>query len=234
MSGVDAREDIVRYSYLIYQKGWAANHEGNLTVRYANGRFLSTPTAFSKGDVRERDLIEVDAERNVVRGFRRPFSEFSLHLAAYAARPDVVAVIHAHPPAATAMSVIGRGLMRPIIAESVVSLGPVVPCSAFFLPGSSDESATVSQMAQRFDVFFLGNHGVLALGDSLEQAFLRLEYAEHLADIEARAIRIGEPRYLTWQQIQPLLDKRKSAGLGPEARGMSRDAAYGEFAGQMS
>lgn len=233
MTGADIREQIVHYSRLIYDKGWVANHEGNLTARYANGRFLSTPTAFSKADVRERDLIEIDAERKVLRGFRRPFSEFSLHLAVYQARPDAQAVIHAHPPTATAMSVIGRGLDRPIIAESVVSLGPVVPCSGFFLPGSPEESTLVREYASVFDVFFLGNHGVVAMGDNLEQAFLRLEYAEHLAEIERRAISLGQPRYLSWTQIQPLLDRRKAAGLGPEARGMSREDAYGAFARQM-
>lgn len=234
MTGADVREQIVHYSRLVYTKGWVANHEGNLTARYANGRFLSTPTAFSKADVRERDLIEIDAEKNVLRGFRRPFSEFSLHLAVYQARPDAQAVIHAHPPSATALSVVGRGLDRPIIAESVVSLGPAVPCSPFFLPGSSDESQAVQQLAAVFDVFILGNHGVVALGDNLEQAFLRLEYVEHLAEIERRARQFGEPRYLSWAQIQPLLDRRKAAGLGPEARGMSREEAYGACARRMT
>lgn len=230
MTGADVREQIVHYSRLVYRKGWVANHEGNLTARYANGRYLSTPTAFSKADIWERDLIEVDEDRKVVRGFRRPFSEFSMHLAVYQARPDAQAVIHAHPPNATALSVVGRGLDRPIVAESVVSLGPVVPCLPFYMPGSADETSAIAEAARRFDVFLLGNHGVLALGDTLEQAFLRLEYAEHLADIERRALSLGGPRYLSWGQIQPLLDRRKSAGLGPEARGMSREDAYGAFA----
>ncbi len=234
MTGADAREELVHYSRLIYQKGWVANHEGNLTVRYANGRFLSTPTAFSKADVSERDLIEIDEDKNVLRGFRRPFSEFALHLAMYRSRPDARAVIHAHPASATALAVLGRGLDRPMIAESVVSLGPAVPCLPFFLPGSADESQAVASAAARFDVFILGNHGVVACGENLEQAFLRMEYVEHLADIERRALSMGTPRYLSWAQIQPLLDRRKSAGLGPEARGMTREEAYGNLARQMT
>lgn len=233
MTGLDAREELIHYSRLVYQKGWVANHEGNLTVRYANGRFVSTPTAFSKADVSERDLIEIDEDKNVLRGFRRPFSEFSLHMAIYRSRADARAVIHAHPPAATALAVIGRGLDRPMIAESVVSLGPAVPCLPFFLPGSADETQAVAKTAERFDVFLLGNHGVVACGETLEQAFLRLEYVEHLADIEHRALTMGTPRYLSWAQIQPLLDRRKSAGLGPESRGMTREEAYGNLARQM-
>jgi L-fuculose-phosphate aldolase len=234
MNGADVREEIIHYSQLIYQKGWVANHEGNLTVRYANGRYLSTPTAFSKADIKERDLIEIDDDKNVLRGFRRPFSEFALHKAVYASRPDVAAVIHAHPPAATALTVLGRGLERPLIAEAVVSLGPVVPCTSFFLPGSSDEAMVVHQMARRFDAFMLGNHGVVALGDNLEQAFLRMEYVEHLSDIESRALRLGITSYLSWRHMQPLLYRRRAAGLGPEARGMTREEAYGEFARTMS
>lgn len=228
MPGVrDSRESILHYTQLIYQKGWVANHEGNLTCRLGTERFLSTPTAFSKADIAERDLIEIDRDRTVLRGFRRPFSEFQLHRAIYDARPDVNAVIHAHPLNATAFSVLGRGLDRAIIAESVVSIGPGIPCVPFAMPGSAEERDIVSRFATRYDVLILGNHGVIAFGDDLEQAFLRLEYCEHLAQIERMAMSMGSVRYLGWRDVEVLLDRRKAAGLGPEARGMSREEAYG-------
>jgi len=227
MPGVrDIREAILHYTHLIYAKGWVANHEGNLTTRVSADRFLCTPTAFSKADIAERDLIEVDQERTVLRGFRRPFSEFSLHRAVYEARPDVRAVIHAHPPSATAFSVCGRGLDRAIVAESVVSLGPSIPCVPFSMPGSPEERELVGRFALRYDVLILGNHGVLAFGEDLEQAYLRLEYCEHLAHIERLSMQVGSPRYLSWREVDTLLDRRRAAGLGPEARGMSREEAY--------
>jgi len=222
----DKREAILHYSHLVYEKGWVANHEGNLSVRVGADRFLCTPTSFSKADVSERDLIVVDVEGNRVRGFRNRFSEFSLHAAIYRQRPDVAAVVHAHPPNATAFSVVGRGLPRPIVAEAVVSLGPVVPLVPFAVPGSAEATANLAEFLDVFDVLILENHGVFAYGADLEQAFLRLEYCEHLADIERRALQIGTPRHLAWAEIQPLLDARRRAGLGPESRGISRADAY--------
>lgn len=225
----DRREAILHYSRLIYEKGWVANHEGNLSVRIGPGRYLITPTSFSKADVTERDLLIVDDDGAVLRGFRRRFSEFALHAHIFAARPDVQAVVHAHPPSATAFSVVGEGLMRPIVAEAVVSIGPVVPLVPFAVPGTPEATANLDPFLQNFDVLILQNHGVFAYGDDLEQAFLRLEYCEHLADIERRARQLGTPRHLSWETIQPLLDARKRAGLGPEARGVSRDEAYGRY-----
>lgn len=226
----NVREQLVRYSQLVYQKGWVANHEGNLSYKIGEGRYAATPTAFSKRDVSERDLIDVDDEKNVLRGIRRPFSEFSMHLAAYKARKDVRAVIHAHPPSTTAYACLGRGLSRPMIAESVVSLGPVIPLIPFALPGSPAQLEQISNTLLIHDVLILENHGLLAVGDSLEQAFLRMEYVEHLIDIESKALVLGTPRYLKWGEIQGLLDSRKRAGLGPESRGMTRDEAYGDLA----
>jgi L-fuculose-phosphate aldolase len=95
------------------------------------------------------------------------------------------------------------------------------------MPGSAEERDIVSRFATRYDVLILGNHGVIAFGDDLEQAFLRLEYCEHLAQIERMAMSMGSVRYLGWRDVEVLLDRRKAAGLGPEARGMSREEAYG-------
>lgn len=224
----DKREALLHYASTIWERGWVANHEGNLSVRLGPGRFLCTPTSFCKADITERDLIVVDDEGQRLRGFRRPFSEFALHRAVYEARPDVQAVIHAHPRSSTAFSVLGRGLERPIVGEAVVSIGPTVPLVPFAVPGTSAVTSNLTPYLERFDVLIMENHGVLSFGDDPEQAYLRMEYCEHLADIERRALQIGQPRYLTWSEIQPLLDKRKRAGLGPEARGMSRREAYGE------
>lgn len=225
----DKRDAILHYAHTVWERGWVANHEGNLSVRLGADQFLCTPTSFSKIDIAARDLIVVDGEGQRIRGFRRPFSEFALHRAVFDARPDVGAVIHAHPPNATALSVVGRGLDQPMIAESVVSLGPVVPLVPFALPKTSAFTENLRPFLGRFDVLILESHGVLAFGDDLEQAYLRLEYCEHLADILRRASQLGTPKFLSWDEIQPLLDSRRNAGLGPEARGMSRDEAYREF-----
>ena len=223
----DKRDAIVDYSKLVYEKGWVANHEGNLSTRISDNQYLATPTSFSKRDVTERDLIVVDEEGALIRGFRRPFSEFALHKIVYQTRSDVGAVIHAHPPHSTAFSIVGRGLERPVLCEQVVSIGPTVPLVPFAVPKTDFFTASLVPFLEKFDVLILENHGVISCGVDLEQAFLRLEYCESLAKIQAIAAPLGNIRYLTWNEIQPLLDSRKKAGLGPEARGLSREDAYG-------
>jgi L-fuculose-phosphate aldolase len=225
----DQRSQIVRYAHLVYEKGWVANHDGNLTARLPRGRYLSTPTATSKGDVDESKLIVVDRDRNVLQGRERSFSEFALHVAIYDERSDVDAVIHAHPPFATALAVSGGQMLRPIIPESVVSIGPAVPLVPFAAPGSEAATRQLAEAIARYDVVLLENHGVVAAGDDLEQAFLRVELVEHLARILHNSQAFGGPQFLSDAVVEPLLDKRRDVGLGPEARGVGRRDAYREY-----
>lgn len=216
----ELRSQVVQVSNDLHRNGWVANHDGNVTVRLGDGRYLATPTAVSKGDVSDHMLIVVDRDRKVLQGTYRAFSEFVLHLAAYDTRPDVMAVIHAHPPNATAFAVAGRGLGRPILPEAVVSLGPRVPLVPFARPGSDGFVTGPAEALETYDAVLLENHGVVTVGATLEQAYLRMELVEHLARIERLAQQIGSVQYLPDDTIDPLLDARKRAGLGCEARGM--------------
>ncbi len=215
------RVQLVHASAKVYAKGWVANHDGNLTARSGPGRIVATPTAMSKGDVTENDLIVVNDQGEQVSGRLKSFTEMALHLAVYERRKDVQAVIHAHPPYATAMAVAGFGLERPIIAEAVVSLGDRVPLVPFALPKTEAWRAGVADHCERYDALMLQNHGVITWGDSLEQAFLRMELVEHLATITHHSMAFGGPRFLDEAHLAPLLDARRKAGLGPEARGLS-------------
>ncbi|HEU5060070.1 MAG TPA: class II aldolase/adducin family protein, partial [Kofleriaceae bacterium] len=196
---------------------WVANHDGNVTARLAGDRFLATPTATSKRRVDERALIEVDGGGKVVGGTGKPFGELGLHLAIYQRRDDVGAVVHAHPPYATALAVSGARLLeRPFIAEAVVSLGPRVPTVPFASPGASAREALLPFVADH-DAVLIANHGALAWGADLEQAYLRLELVEHLARIATLAQATGGPAYLPDAAIAPLLEARARAGLGKAA-----------------
>ena len=216
----DLREQLISVSHALHRNGWVANHDGNVTVRAGDDRYLATPTSVSKGDVCDEMLIVVNNDGKVVQGTYRPFSEFVLHRAAYETRVDVNAVVHAHPPTATAFSVAGRGLDRPILAEAVVSIGPRVPLVPFALPGTDAFADEVARQLPTYDALILRNHGVLTVGKDLEQAYLRMELVEHLAKIELIATQLGGVDYLDAGDVEHLLDKRKKAGLGPEARGM--------------
>jgi len=221
MKRTDPREDLVHYAHKVYHKGWVANHDGNLTIRLAADRILSTPTALSKGDVTANDLIVVDRKGTKVSGHRGAFSELALHLAAYEARADARAVLHAHPPYATALGVAGLDLARPIIAEAVVSLGDCVPLIPFSLPKTPPWTGDVARAIVHYDALLLQNHGVITCGDDLEQAFLRMELVEHLARIVHHSMAFGGPSYLAPDTLPHLLAARTKAGLGPEARGLA-------------
>lgn len=208
------------YSRRIWERGWVANHDGNLTARLAGGRTLATPTAFCKGDVSESDLLVLDKAGKRLEGRWKPFGELNLHLAAYKARPDVGAVLHAHPPVATGFACAGVAVETTIIAEAVVSLGAVVPTVDYALPGSQTQLEALAKVLPWVDAVLLGSHGVLTVGVDLEQAYLRMELVEHLAKITQAALSVGRPRQLPEKDVERLLAKRKEAGLGPEARGL--------------
>ena len=163
----------------------------NLSTRLSEELTLCTPTAVSKGDVTPEMLIVVDADNKVVQGTRRSFSELALHRACHRARPDISCVIHAHPPTATGFCVANRSLGEHFMAEPVVSLGKSIPLVPFFPPKSKELENEIERALQHADVIMMANHGVLAVGGSFEQAFLRLELVEHLAKIALVANQLG-------------------------------------------
>jgi len=138
-------------------------------------------------------------------------------MAVYSSRRDAKAVVHAHPPAATARACAGLGLEEPFLPEAVVSLGPRVPLVPFALPGPGALSALAPYL-EEFDAVILQSHGVLTWGDDPQMALLRMELVEHLARIARDAAPYGGVRPLSPTVLAPLLDARSRAGLGPEGR----------------
>ena len=209
------RVAVVETARHLHAAGWCANHDGNVTARDGN-RFVATPTATSKRLVAEKDLIEVDAKGQVI-GAGRVFGEIGLHLVVYERRPDVGAVVHAHPPCATAISAArGNPIDRPFIAEALVSLGPKIPKLAYAQPGEPARAA-LAPWCELVDAVILGNHGVIAWGKDCETALLRLELVEHLAKIALAAAALGGVEPLPDSAIQPLLAARAKAGIGRAA-----------------
>ena len=209
------RIQVAEISRHLHAAGWCANHDGNVTVRDGN-RFIATPTATSKRVVAEKDLIELDAKGQAT-GAGKVFGEIGLHLAVYERRPDVGAIVHAHPPCATAIAVSrGNPIERPFIAEALVSLGPVIPKVPYAAPGDAARAA-LAPWCELVDAVILGNHGVIAWGKDLEVALLRLELVEHLAKIALAAAAFGGVEPLPESAIQPLLAARAKANIGRAA-----------------
>jgi L-fuculose-phosphate aldolase len=216
------RAQVADIAQHLHTRGWVANHDGNVTARAVSparsdaSQFIATPTATSKRLVGERSLITVDAKGQVV-GSGKVFGEIGLHLTVYERRPDVNAVVHAHPPYATAISCArGNPIERPFIAEALVSLGPKIPKIPYAQPGDAAKQA-LAPWCELVDAALLGNHGVIAWGADPEQAMLRLELVEHLARIAIEAAPLGGVEPLPAQAIQPLLAARAKANIGRAA-----------------
>jgi L-fuculose-phosphate aldolase len=213
--GQPLRAQVAAVSRQLHAAGWVANHDGNVTARDGS-RFVATPTATSKRLVGDRDLIELDAKGAVV-GNGRVFGEIGLHLVVYERRPDVGAVVHAHPPYATAIACSRSNPIEvPFIAEAVVSLGPKIPKLAYAQPGDGAKAA-LAPWCELVDAVLLGGHGVIAWGGDPEQALLRLELVEHLAKIAIAAMPLGGVEPLPAQAVAPLLAARARAGIGRAA-----------------
>ncbi|HVK73332.1 MAG TPA: class II aldolase/adducin family protein [Kofleriaceae bacterium] len=219
MTSATLRARVAATARDLHARGWAANHDGNVTAR-DGARYAATPTATSKRLIGERDVIELDAAGKVT-GSGKVFGEIGLHLAVYQRRPDVGAVIHAHPPHATAIACARGGALdhpiaRPFIAEAVVSLGPAIPRVAFAPPGEPAVKA-LAPWCEHVDAVLLGGHGALAWGADLEQAFLRLELVEHLARVALAAVPLGGVEPLPEAALPALYAARARAGLGRAA-----------------
>jgi L-fuculose-phosphate aldolase len=215
------QQQIARWSGRVFDAGWVANHDGNLSVRAPDDvRFVATPTAMSKHDIGAHDVVTVDIDGKVLSGRRRIFSEWTLHAAAYKARPDVRAVIHAHPPHATAFGVARRALGVPALPEMVVSLGANIPLVDYAMPKTPAQADAIARALTDgdADALLLAGNGVLTVGTDLEQAYLRLELVEHYAKIVSASLPLGGPEALPPEDIAKLLAARTKAGLGRAAR----------------
>lgn len=213
------RKEVSAYSELLHAKGFVANHDGNVSVRVRGAsRFLITPTSLSKRLCSPDVLVECDLDgRPKSQG--RPPSEVALHVGAYR-RPDVGAVVHAHPPHASAFALARREIGQISMPEVVVSLGDAVPLVRLLLPKDPAASSLVASALESSDVLLLAGNGVLAVGDDLELAYLRLELVEHYARILAIAMGgVGEPVALTPDERAQLHEQRRNAGLArPSAK----------------
>lgn len=219
MNAAAARRALVRYSRAMHGAGWVANHDGNLSVRLDEDRFACTPTAFSKADVTLEDLLIVNAEGQKQAGAHKPFSELVLHLAVFAVRADVHAVVHAHPPHASAYGAAGQGIPHPFLPEAVVSLGAEVPLVPLTLPGKPAVAA-LEPFIRRCDAVCIAGNGVLAWGPDLETAYLRLELVEHLARLALAAAPLGGVKRLPETMVADLVARRRQAKLTAPEEGL--------------
>ncbi len=204
---IELRRDLVRFSRLLYRLGFMPGTSGNLSVRLDAHRLLVTPTGVSKFLLRAADIVIVDLDGRQLDGYRKMTSEVSMHLAIYRHRSDVSAVVHSHPPIATAFACVGRGLDEMLCQEAVMTLG-VVPLATYAATGTEEVAASLAPFIPDHDAILLANHGAVSCGKSLLEAFQKMETVEHLANITLAAHRLGAPRTLEHEQIEQLRDAK--------------------------
>jgi len=218
MTRRQAEDVLCDYSQRLHARGWVANHDGNLTFKLEADRFLATPTGVSKAAVTRERLIVVDGQGRRVSGSEKPFGELELHLFVYRQRPDVRAVIHAHPPTATGLAVAGVEIRPAMLAEPVVSLGRSIPLVPYARPKSPEFTLALGPHLAESDAVVLENHGVLTCGPDVELAYLRMELVEHLARIQLVAQQARAVREIPDADVEAMLEARRKAGLGAAGR----------------
>ena len=218
-SGNDATElaragaEIVRVCRRLYERGLIAGPDGNVSARLIDGSIVVTPSGMSKVDVSTEDLVIVDPSGRVLDGRRRPSSELGMHLRIYARRPDVRAVVHAHPPTATGFAVAGESLMAPVLPEVILQMREV-PLVRYATPGSDELADTFEPVLADHDAFLMANHGATTLGPSLEVAHQRMESLEHAARILLVARTLGRVNELSATDVQALLSGAEQSSRG--------------------
>ena len=198
------REEIVRYGRMLHERGFVAPMDGNLSVRLPDDRILVTPTCVSKGAMRPADMVIVDLEGERLAGRRNVTSEIGMHLLVYRMRPDVQAIVHAHPPTATGFAAAGMALTEPLVCEVVMGLG-CIPLARYGTPGTSELAQTLEPYVPDYDAILMSNHGVVTYGDTLEHAYMKMETVEHFAQIALVTHMLGRQQPLKEVEIEKLL-----------------------------
>jgi L-fuculose-phosphate aldolase len=216
VSRTTVAEEIVAVCCRLYDAGLIAGQDGNVSVRLPSGHILVTPSGLSKVDVTADQLVELTAGGEPVTPGRTASSEIEMHLRIYRARPDVRAVVHAHPPVATAFGVAGRDFMDDVLPEVIFHLGGV-PLVPFAMPGTPALGDAMAPFLARHDAFLLASHGATTVGPSLRLAHQRMESLEHAARILHAASQLGPPARLRDEDVTALRRAREAARAGWEA-----------------
>jgi L-fuculose-phosphate aldolase len=201
------RQDLVRFGKMLHAQGFVAATDGNLSVRLDQGRILVTPTGFSKGMMSPEDMVIVDLHGKKLSGFYNPSSEITMHLTIYRMRPDVGAIVHAHPCTATGFASAGIALDEPLCSEVVITLG-AVPLAPYATTGTMELSDSLRPYIPFHDAILMANHGVVAYGDDLCRAYMRMEAVEHYAKIVLATRQLGSARSLDSRELEKLVAVR--------------------------
>lgn len=197
------REELVQFGRMLHQKGYIAATDGNLSVRLDAARVMTTPTNMSKGMMELDDLVIVDVDGNRLSGRRSASTEIAMHMLIYRLRPDVRAIVHAHPTTATGYAAAGIELDQALTSEVVLSLGSI-PLARYATPGTAELARALEPLIPKHDAILMANHGVVTYGDSLHRAYMKMETVEHFAKIALVTHLLGRQQPLSETEVEKL------------------------------
>jgi L-fuculose-phosphate aldolase len=206
------RADIVEVGRRMYSRGYTASNDGNISVRLGADRLLMTPKSVCKGFMTPDMMCITDLDGKKIQGDRDPSSEMLMHLEVYRQRPDVQAVVHAHPPTATGFAVAGIPLDRAVLAEVVTTLGSI-PLAEYATPSTSELPDAVRKYIKAHDGMLLANHGALTAGSDLFSAYYKMETIEHFAKISLVARLLGRENVIAREELLRLQELRGTYGI---------------------
>lgn len=211
MTEYEMKQQICEVGHLIWQLGFVAANDGNISMKVDNNTFLTTPTGTSKRILTPEMIIKMNADNEVIEcpeGYR-PSSEFKMHLRCYKERPDIGAVVHAHPPTATGFAIAHIPLDDYTMPEAIIFLGSV-PIAPYGTPGSQEVPDSVAPFLAEHDTILLMNHGALTVGKDLTQAYYRMETLEHFAKVSLVARQLGGAKELPREKIDECCEIAKA------------------------
>jgi L-fuculose-phosphate aldolase len=205
------KEQICEIGRRVYNKGFAAANDGNISVRLSDKEIMCTPTMISKGFMKPEDLCKVDYEGKQIAGSRKRSSEILLHLSVYKHRPDVQAVVHCHPPHATAFAVAHEPIPKCVLPEVEVFLGEV-PIAVYETPGGQKFADTIVPYLKDCNTILLANHGTVTFGPTLEKAYWNSEIIDAYCNILILSKQLGRVNFFSEGQTRELLEFKKRLG----------------------
>lgn len=212
------KKKLVEICHKVYSKGFVAAIDGNISTRTENNTVLITRSGICKGDVKEKDIVEIELNGKVLEGKQKISTEHKIHLYAYQKRKEVNAVVHCHPVYATVFALIGEGLDKHYLPEVFLTIGKVPLCN-YATPSTKQVPESLEPYINYSWAMLLQNHGALALGKNLDDAYFKMEKLEHAAKIIYLARLIGKPRELSKKNINQILKISEGTyGIVPDKR----------------
>lgn len=212
-SDFEIKREICEIGRRIYVDGFVAANDGNISVKIDDDTYFATPTGVSKGYMTPDMICKVDGKGNLKEPNQwKPSSEFKMHLKVYQERPDVKAVVHAHPPIATSFAIAGIALDKLIMPEAIIFLG-AVPIAQYGTPSTMEIPESLQPYIQDYDAILLANHGALSFGCDLNTAFFRMESTEFYAKLLYHSTMLGGAKEIPCGEVKKLIDLRKQFGV---------------------